>query len=163
MQGACASSHLRLLLGLPRVDALEDAQPPELGQLELQLLQRLVARHILDGVARRALQAAVAAVAAGGGPARSACMACSWLSATGAAPFRRPGAGHRCAPSALPSGGAAPAHLFLLQHAGITCQLSPCAAGRPASCCAPARAASLPRLQQRSQKLACCTIEVGAE
>ena len=31
----------RLLARLPRVDALEDAQPPEVGQAELQLLQRL--------------------------------------------------------------------------------------------------------------------------
>ena len=49
-------STMGLLLGLTGVDALEDAQPPELGQLELQLLQSLVAGDILHRIARGALR-----------------------------------------------------------------------------------------------------------
>jgi hypothetical protein len=47
----------RLLARLARVDALEDAEAPELGELQLQALERLVAREVLRGVAGEALRA----------------------------------------------------------------------------------------------------------
>jgi hypothetical protein len=45
----------RLLPRLARVDALEDAEAPELGELQLQALERLVASEVLRGVAGEAL------------------------------------------------------------------------------------------------------------
>ncbi len=48
---------LRLLLGLPRVDALQDGQPSELGERDLQPGQRLVARRVHGGIARSPLHA----------------------------------------------------------------------------------------------------------